>query len=290
MIKPRIAFGIDVEDPRLLLGAGGAAHRPQVPRLTEAYLDFLDSVGGTGTFFIVGDVARAHPELVARIAAAGHEIACHSDRHVPLAMLGPDGFREDTLRNLDALAAAGAGPVTGYRAPCFSLTAETRWAFAILAELGFEYSSSVLPARNPISGWPGFGTAARRIDGLVELPVTLLSRLLPLPFGGAYFRALPWPLLAMALRARRRSGAPILTYHHPYDLDPDQEFDHPGFARWSPYGLVMHAGRAKVVPRLRKAAALGFEFVRYDALAARAAHAPAPAPYEGSLSRATASS
>ena len=257
----RFLFSLDVEDPRDAV-PDGASYPARVPMLTAAYLDLLRRHGGRGTFFIVGAVARRHPDLVRTIAAEGHEIACHSDAHVRLDRQSPAQLRDDLLRSLDALDSAGAGQVRGYRAPFFSLTGRTRWAYDVLARLGFSYSSSVLGARNPIAGWAGFGERPCRIDGILAMPVTLL-RLPRVPLGGAYFRLIPAPMIRRALRARARAGEPVLSYHHPYDIDSGQPFAHPGFGRWSPFGLLMHAGRKAVLPRLEMVADLGFRFEAY---------------------------
>ncbi|HEX8239260.1 MAG TPA: polysaccharide deacetylase family protein [Allosphingosinicella sp.] len=256
-------FSVDVEDPRLDL-PGGESLPPRVPALVEVYLDFLRRHGGKATFFVVGEVARRHPEVVARIAAEGHELACHSDAHVPLDRLGRGRFRDDLMRNLDALGSAGGGAIRGYRAPCFSLTAQTGWVYEKLAELGFAYSSSVLPARSPLYGDAGFGTVPRLIEGVVELPVTLLPfRLLPVPVGGLYFRVLPRSILRRALAVRFRGGEAVASYHHPYDLDTEQGFTHAGFRRWGPFDLLMRANRNSVLPRLEMARSLGFAFAAY---------------------------
>ncbi|HEY0131104.1 MAG TPA: polysaccharide deacetylase family protein [Allosphingosinicella sp.] len=256
-------FSVDVEDPRLDL-PGGERLPARVPALIDTYLDFLRRHGAKGTFFVVGEVARRHPEAIARIAAEGHELGCHSDAHVPLDRLGQAGFRDDLRRNLDALRAAGADRIEGYRAPCFSLTAETGWAYEKLAELGFSYSSSVLPARNPLYGNPAFGTAPRLIEGIVELPVTLLPfRMLPVPVGGLYFRVMPRPILRRALAGRLRRGEAVASYHHPYDIDTEQSFTHAGFRRWGAFDLLMRANRGAVLPRLEMVGALGFAFAPY---------------------------
>lgn len=268
----RFLFSVDLEDVRFRI-PGGERYRPRVAATTELYLSFLGRHRAKGTFFVVGDLARAEPDLVRRIADEGHEIACHSDRHVPLDRQDPHSFREDLSRNLDALAAAGAKHVSGYRAPCFSLTKETGWAYEVLAELGFTYSSSVLPARNPLYGWPGFGTAPRTIGGIVELPMTLLPyRLLPVPMaGGVYFRTLPGPILRRALRKRRDRGEAVLGYLHPYDVDVEQEgFAHPGFRRGRFYDRLMRFNRGGVFARLETVRRLGFSFGPYGEHAARA--------------------
>ncbi|MFN3387934.1 MAG: polysaccharide deacetylase family protein [Allosphingosinicella sp.] len=262
-------FGVDLEDVRPQ-APGGAAYAPRVAHNVARYLDFLRRHDARGTFFVVGEVARAEPDLIRRIAGEGHEIACHSDRHVPLDRQDPAAFRDDVSRNVEALLDAGATRVDGYRAPCFSLTEATRWAWPVLAELGFTWSSSVLPARSPLYGWPGFGEAPRLVDGVLELPMTLLPwRLLPVPMGGGiYLRTLPTALLRRALAARRDAGEAVLGYVHPYDIDAEQErFAHPGFARWSPYNWLMYANRAAMMDRLDMVAALGFAIVPYGGYA-----------------------
>ncbi|MCI5158850.1 MAG: hypothetical protein D3906_10515 [Candidatus Electrothrix sp. AUS1_2] len=101
--------------------------------------------------------------MIAEIVAAGHEIACHGSRHVQLDKLSPQQFRADLRENLRALQDAGATAIHGFRVPTFSLTAKTAWAHEVLAELGFTYSSSILPARNPLYGWPEFGSKAKEV-------------------------------------------------------------------------------------------------------------------------------
>lgn len=68
----------------------GPGTRPEValtwddgpdPAATPALLDLLRARGAPGAFFCVGERARAHPELVRRIAAEGHLVGNHSDRH-----------------------------------------------------------------------------------------------------------------------------------------------------------------------------------------------------------------
>jgi len=280
--RPLFLFSVDVEEPGA--GAGdGVAARSRVPELTGRYLDFLRRHEALGTFFIVGNVARALPDLVRRILDEGHEVGCHSDAHVPFDRLGPEGFRADTGRALAALAAAGAKDVRGYRAPCFSLTGRTFWAHESLAGLGFAYSSSVLPARSPLYGWPGFGGARTMAGGLVELPVTLFSpRAVPVPSGGVYWRALPAWLVRRRLAAHRRRGGPVLSYFHPYDVDETPErAAHPGFARFGLSNWLLHRNRGEVFPRLESAAALGFRFAPYGPYAHAMAAALAAEPARG---------
>ena len=174
--------------------------------------------------------------------------------HLQLDKLSPEQFRADLEENLLALRDAGAGEIKGFRAPTFSLTERTAWAHGILAGLGFTYSSSVLPAKNPLYGWPSFGHEARRVaETLWELPITL-HRLpgLPVPVaGGVYFRVLPFFLTRWAIAGRIKSGSPVGTYFHPYDIDSCQErFMHPDLGGKRHLNMLMYIGRKRLLPRL----------------------------------------
>ena len=97
---------------------------------------------------------------------------------------------------------------------------------ASLVELGFVYSSSVLPAASPLYGWPGLPrTPFRWASGLVELPcpVVRVARF-EVPFlGGAYLRVLPRAVLRYGLR-RAPADAVLWSYCHPWEFDPDESF------------------------------------------------------------------
>ena len=67
----------------------------------EASVDVLLRLLGDkakGTFFTLGEIAAKHPSLVRRIAAHGHEIACHGDRHECVSQMSPQEFRLDIRR------------------------------------------------------------------------------------------------------------------------------------------------------------------------------------------------
>jgi len=245
-------FSIDLEDVRLLI-PGGEKYRERVPELTRTLLDFLHKFNVRITFFVVGEIARIYPDLIKEIMAAGHEVACHTDKHVPLDKLGPKMFKEDLLRNIEALIKAGAGEIHGFRAPTFSLVESTSWAYKIIHECGLIYSSSVLPARSPLYGWENFGHSLKLLDGIWEIPMTLGSvGPLRIPFGGGiYFRVLP--LLFLQLLFKRAGPGPILGYLHPYDIDTEQErFMHPGISDNKFYNWLMYYGRRGALGKFSK--------------------------------------
>lgn len=216
----RLTMTVDVEDH-----TAGTQKPARYPSMTLKLLDFLSERGLLSTFFVVGDVARRSPELVRAIVAAGHEIGSHSHRHVPLARENAAKFSNvarDSRRFLEDLAGT---PVTGFRAPVFSLVPATAWAIDALAEAGFRYSSSVLPVAGPGGGWPGAPCDPFRWpNGLMELPCPV-GRVGPLrlPFlGGTYLRYLPPWRLRQA--ARRCSTETVWAYCHPYDVDTEERF------------------------------------------------------------------
>ena len=239
-------FSLDLED-----------HRPhpeaedRLPAAAGAVRRFLAEHGIRGTVFTVGELASSHPEVVAGFAADGHEIGLHGHRHVPLTDLDPERFRTETAEGVEALTdLTGQRPV-GYRAPTFSLVRETVWATDVLADLGFTYSSSVLPAANPLYGFPG----TPRVpfvwpSGLIEIPVPIIKAGVALPFGGTYLRVLPWLVLGPAKRLIDAGPAPN-TYCHPYDFDP-------GEPHWQPpetgpvTSRLLWVGRRRMFTKVRR--------------------------------------
>ena len=261
-----ILLSVDLEDVRDWV-RDGAGYREAVPENTRNYLQQFKKWGAKATFFVVGEVARRYPQLIGEILAEGHELACHGDIHLQLDKMTPQEFRADMQRNLAALENAGGKGIKGFRAPTFSLTARTSWAHEILADLGFTYSSSVLPAANPLYGWPEFGReACRMAGGIWELPVTLheLPGLSVPLAGGVYFRVLPFFLTRWAIAKSLGKGQPVITYFHPYDIDTKQErFMHPDLGDKHHLNLLMYIGRAKVLKRL-DVLHRSFAFQAYD--------------------------
>ncbi|GIU83433.1 MAG: hypothetical protein KatS3mg008_0208 [Acidimicrobiales bacterium] len=199
---------------------------PRLEKATREVFDFLAEEGVRATVFFVGEVACRLPRLVEDAVAAGHEVALHGWVHVPLTRLEPTTFRDHLERGKDAIASAVGVEPTGFRAPTCSLVPSTLWAVDVLAESGFEWSSSVLPASNPLFGWPG---APRRPfrwrSGLVEIPAPVagVGRLALPILGGVYFRVLPSLVVRAALD--RLPSTPVeFLYCHPYDFDVEEPF------------------------------------------------------------------
>lgn len=246
-------FSVDLEDVRLRMD-DGLNYKPRVHVMVEDYLRFLNKHRSKATFFTVGDIPEHYPDLIKSILSEGHEIACHSNKHIPVTQQSKEAFKSDLLQNLEHLKNAGATSIVGYRAPIYSITKDTVWAFEILAELGFTYSSSVLPAKNPLFGWEGFGEAPRMMnDKLLEIPVSVRgTNFMNVPFaGGVYFRVLPMPLIKKGFETHFSKGLAVTSYFHPYDSDTEQEsFMHPGIKNSWFYNKLMYYNREKMFDRL----------------------------------------
>ena len=228
-MPPAVTFTLDVEDYT------APGREPRALATTRRILEFLATRSVRGSFFVVGEFAAANPAIVKEIASGGHEIGLHSYRHTPLTEADPDTFRRE-IRDARAFMEDLAGaPVVGFRAPAFSLMASSAWAADVLAELGFRYSSSVLPARSPLYGYPGRPrTPHRWPSGLLELPcpVADLGPITNPYLGGIYFRVLPWTAVRYGL-GRAHPDELLWAYLHPYDFDPGEPFQkRPDLGPW----------------------------------------------------------
>jgi len=161
-----LSFDVDAESPILVEGRRHAdnpmamshqAYGPQigVPRL----LDLLAEYDLPATFFVPGYSADHYPAAVERIAAAGQEIAHHGYSHHSPLLLEEAAERADLERGLEALQRHGIKP-SGYRTPSWEASRRT---FALLAEYGFDYDSTLMDDDRPYLLETEAGT-------LVELP------------------------------------------------------------------------------------------------------------------------
>jgi len=226
-------------------------------RQTDVVLTLLDDLGVKATFFVLGMTADRYPDVVREVAARGHEIASHGYAHERVHSQTSDSFRADVERSLEAVeSAAGVRPV-GYRAPAFSITRDTPWAYDVLGDLRFEYDSSQYDSPrvpNRISPIPRAPYRLRAESGaeLWELPVAAAS--IPVG-GGAYWRVLPAALLSRTLRRLIAEGAAPALYFHPYEFDPEPLRADGGGAAGTLLGVRRNVARGIVAARLRKIAA-----------------------------------
>jgi polysaccharide deacetylase family protein (PEP-CTERM system associated) len=233
--SPTNVVSVDVEDYFHAEIFSGVVQRSDWDRYptrvefnTRRLLELFAASNVKATFFIVGWVAEKFPNLLREIAASGHELACHSYWHRLIYRLKPEDFREDTHRAKSIIEQVAGQPIYGYRAPTYSVVYASLWALDILVELGFTYDSSIYPIHHDRYGMPDAPRAPFRIrtasGSLTEYPLTTF-RLAGYRFpvgGGGYLRLLPEWYTWMGIRRAHGDGLPIITYIHPWEIDPDQ--------------------------------------------------------------------
>jgi polysaccharide deacetylase family protein (PEP-CTERM system associated) len=230
------AMTVDVEDYFHVSAFEGVVRRDQwaqfesrVSANTERLLRIFEAHRVTATFFVLGCVAERFPDLVTDIVRRGHEIASHGYDHRLVYNQTPAAFRQDVRRAKALLEGLAGSSVDGYRAPSYSITARTPWAFDILIEEGHRYDASVFPIRHDRYGIPDAPrhphVIARAAGSIVEAPgSTVRFGRLNLPVaGGGYFRLLPywWTRWGIS-RVNQREQCPAIFYMHPWEIDPGQ--------------------------------------------------------------------
>jgi polysaccharide deacetylase family protein (PEP-CTERM system associated) len=194
---------------------------------TNRILDQFAAAGVKATFFTLGWVAQRFPALVRRIVDDGHELASHGWDHTRADTQDPETFRNDIRRTRALLEDTGGATVSGYRAATFSIGARNMWAFPILRQEGYVYSSSINPISHDLYGMPNASRVPFRpnAEGVIEIPMTtvrLLGRNFPCS-GGGYFRLLPKALYRAGLRrVNGRDARPGIFYFHPWEIDAGQ--------------------------------------------------------------------
>lgn len=220
----------------------------------RAILELLAEHDARGTFFILSWVAERQRALIREIAKHGHEIASHGTDHRRITELTPDQFRESIRASKRVLEDVARQPVLGYRAPSFSITRDREWAIDILIEEGYRYDSSLFPVKRRGYGFVGGQRdphVLRRAAGeLHEIPpatANWFGKIVPAG-GGAYFRILPYSLVAGALRGAELRGVPGTFYIHPWEVDPEQ----PRISVSAATRVRHYGGLERTRPRLRR--------------------------------------
>ncbi len=200
---------------------------------TLKILCLLDEFGIKATFFVLGWIAERVPELVREIHSRGHEIACHGYGHQLVYLIGPEKFRADIRKAKTILEDICGVKIAGYRAPSYSITKKSFWAFDILVEEGFIYDSSIFPVYHDNYGIPDayrfphdISTPAGIIREfpLTTLPISVMGWEYRLPIaGGGYLRMFPSELLRRGIRRiNTQERRPAVLYFHPWEIDPGQ--------------------------------------------------------------------
>jgi peptidoglycan/xylan/chitin deacetylase (PgdA/CDA1 family) len=139
--------------------------------------------------------------------------------------LGPDRFRDDLRASLRVLRSLGAGTVSRFRAPEWSINERSLWALDTLAGEGIAVDASMAPLR--IVGdvrYPRYPHIRRTGAGpITEVPPLVADRfrqVMPMGWGWGLRMSSPRRILR-TIDAANRAGRPAVLTVHPWELDPD---------------------------------------------------------------------
>ena len=131
--EPAITFNsVHVDGPYIAMTFDDGPSATLTPKL----LDILAAHHIKATFFVLGEMVAEHPEILARAAREGHEIASHSWSHPNLAKMSQEGVRSQLQRTDDEIKTAAGKRPTLFRPPYGSITErQKRW---IHDEFGYD--------------------------------------------------------------------------------------------------------------------------------------------------------
>jgi polysaccharide deacetylase family protein (PEP-CTERM system associated) len=189
-------------------------------------LDILEEKNVRATCFFLGWIAEKFPHLVKEASKRKHEIASHGYAHQIIHTQTESQFLDDISKAKSILEDICGIEVVGYRAPGFSITPETAWAFTQLAKAGYKYDSSLFPAKRGHGYFLNAKLCPFKIVDLdlYEFPITVASVLSKgiCFFGGGYLRLFPYLLIKKMAQKIARENRPVIYYIHPREIDINQ--------------------------------------------------------------------
>lgn len=178
------------------------------------------------TFFVPGEIARRHPEMVKEIHREGHEVACHGLMHLKDECLLERFEQEKTIEQATHIIEriTGARPL-GFRAPCLRANMNT---LRILYNRGYLYDSSMIStfipgyygdfaARSDLH-WISLDTPAGKNEkALLEIPVSV-NPILHIPLSAAWMRNFGTAWTKFGVRMSLYQHNVAVLYVHPRDV------------------------------------------------------------------------
>ena len=175
------------------------------------------------TFFVLGNIAEAFPEVVEEIYDYGHEVASHGYFHVDLTKISLAEMEEMERKNCCRLAKITGEAPKGFRAPFFRINPTI---ISLLSKIGYVYDSSAVPSVGIPGWWSHYGGSLSPHSVSVgkgeffEVPISVFPYL-RLPIGGWFLRNFGVTYAKTAIKWFLRRGMPVIVCFHPFDVDPD---------------------------------------------------------------------
>ncbi len=228
-------LGIDFEDwfhPELIQKyISNVNHEPKIIHGIDKILKLLHKHDTKATFFVVGELLEANPELLDKILDNEHEIGFHTMKHSRIDTENFKAIFENEIKKFHTLT---NGKSKGFRAPSFSLNNNSSWLIDVLEKSNYKYDSSVVPAKTNLYGIPNAEKKPYKISSnnleensntgkIIEFPLLVtkfLGKKIPAG-GGFYLRTLPLRVIQNAIKRYEKEEIPGVFYIHSWELTPE---------------------------------------------------------------------
>ena len=229
-------LGIDFEDwyhPYLLQNyLKDKKHVPKMFQGIDKIINLLRKNDTIATFFVVGELLEANPEIFDKIIENGHEIGFHTMYHTHL---DSKNYEQNFNNEHKTFSKLTKNKSKGFRAPTFSLNKKSSWIIDSLLKYDYVYDSSIVPAKTALYGHPNACKQPYRItsncieednpiDGkLIEFPLLVtkfLGKTIPAA-GGFFLRTLPLKIIKNAIKKYEENTIPASLYIHSWELTPE---------------------------------------------------------------------
>jgi peptidoglycan-N-acetylglucosamine deacetylase len=194
----------------------------RIERNMDNIFELLEKTNTKATFLVLGWIAEKYPNIIKRIDNLGYEIGTHTHTHQLIFEQGKLNFKNDLEISINTLENLTGKKIRMFRAPSFSITKDSLWAFDILAENGIEIDCSIFPANRLNGGIKEINNNSPFIINyngiqLKEFPVSYStffnSKIVS--NGGGYFRFFPEFLINRLIKKSSYN----MSYFHPRDFD-----------------------------------------------------------------------
>lgn len=224
------AISVDLEDCYHICGFDSNITRTlsgkpngRLQKSVDNIINLFEQNNIHATFFVVGEIAKAHPEIIKRIVDCGHEVASHGFSHQRIFDMTPEEFEQDLVLSKEAIENAAGAKILGYRAPEWSLKKDNIWVLGLLRRHGFRYDASAVPLSH-LSG-RGFNPYPYEImtkyGSIFEFPLSTFRCFWErVPFsGGLPLRITPYFYILDYTKKINRLGYPAMFYLHAWEFD-----------------------------------------------------------------------
>ena len=233
---------------------GTKSPKGELIKPTNYILDLFRRNNIKATFFVLGEVANYYPELVKKIVAEGHELACHGLYHRDLDKFTEHQLYQEISEGKRILEELTDTEILGFRIPN---AVPNNDLLKILVKSNFKYDSSIFPSRKFLGKY-GYDSAPMHPyqisensiiesgeSGIYEFPVAVHPKIRLVAGSGIFTRLFGYRWTRTSINQLLQNGDTAY-YFHPYELCPPPKIGglkQKMFFRSSGKGMQNHINR-----------------------------------------------